>query len=161
MRLKRIVTSALFAAFVCVATAFVKIPLPVAGYVHLGDTFVFLACYFLPTPYAVVAASVGSALADVCAGYVAYAPATLVAKCLMALAFSLIPRRKWLSVLGAAVATVAMTLCYFGYEAVVYGVNVALVNVPFNLLQGAVCAVVALPVARALKRFWTSGSEAN
>lgn len=121
----------------------------------------FWHAIFCQPPYAVVAASVGSALADVCAGYVAYAPATLVAKCLMALAFSLIPRRKWLSVLGAAVATVAMTLCYFGYEAVVYGVNVALVNVPFNLLQGAVCAVVALPVARALKRFWTSGSEAN
>lgn len=161
MKLKRIVTSALFAALVCVVTAFVKIPLPVAGYVHLGDTFVFLACYFLPAPYAVVAAALGSGLADICVGYVAYAPITFVAKCLMALAFALIPRHKWWCVLGAAVATVAMALCYFGYEAVVYGTETALVNVPFNLLQGAVCAAVALPVARTLKRFWTSGSEVS
>lgn len=159
MKLKYLVTSALFAAFICVATALVKLPLSSVGYVHLGDTFIFLACYFLPAPFAVVAAGVGSALADIGAGYVAYAPATFVAKCLMAFAFSLIPRRKWWCVLGATVASVVMALCYFGYEAIMYGAEVALANVPFNLLQGGTCAAVALPVARTLRRFWLQNEK--
>ncbi len=154
MKLKYLVTSALFAALVCVATALVKLPLASVGYVHLGDTFIFLACYFLPAPYAVVAASLGSALADICSGYVAYAPVTLVAKCLMSLAFCLIPKRKWWCVLGAVAATVVMALCYFLYEWLVNGFAVSIANVPFNLLQGGVCAAVALPVSQALRRFW-------
>lgn len=154
MKLKYLVTSALFAALVCVATALIKLPLASVGYVHLGDTFIFLACYFLPTPFAIVAAGLGSALADIGAGYVAYAPATFVAKCLMSLTFSLVPKRKWWCVLGAVAASVVMALCYFGYEWLMYGFEVSVANVPFNLLQGGVCAAVALPVARVLHRFW-------
>lgn len=154
MKLKYLVTSALFASLICVATALIKLPLASVGYVHLGDTFIFLACYFLPTPFAVVAAGVGSALADIGAGYVAYAPATFVAKCLMSLTFSLIPKRKWLYVAGAVASSGVMALCYFGYEWLMYGGEIASANVPFNLLQGGACAAVAFPVARVLHRFW-------
>ena len=46
MRTKSLAVAALFMALVMVTTAFVKIPLPLTGYIHLGDTFIFLACFF-------------------------------------------------------------------------------------------------------------------
>ncbi|MCM1290205.1 MAG: ECF transporter S component [Corallococcus sp.] len=156
MKTKNLVLSALIAAMIFVTTAFVKIPLAVTGYVHLGDAFIFLACVYLPIPFAVVAAGVGSALADVVNGFVLYAPVTLVVKSVMALLFSLCfsKRKNWLNVVGAVAATVFMTLGYFAYEAALYGWTVSATNIPFNLIQGAVCAVTALPVAYATKKQW-------
>ena len=75
MRTKSLAVAALFMALVMVTTAFVKIPLPLTGYIHLGDTFIFLACFFLKKPYAIAASAMGSALADVIA-FPVYAPAS-------------------------------------------------------------------------------------
>lgn len=47
MKGRELVTAALFVALITLTTAFVKIPLALTGYIHLGDTFIFLACYFL------------------------------------------------------------------------------------------------------------------
>lgn len=156
MKTKNLVLSALFAAMIFVTTAFVKVPLAATGYVHLGDTFVFLACVYLPLPYAVCASGVGSALADVVSGFVPYAPVTLVVKCVMALLFALCfnRRKNWLNIVGAVVATAWMALGYFIYEAVLYGFVVSAVNVPFNLIQGGVCAAVSMPIAYATKKQW-------
>lgn len=62
----RIVLTALFAALICVATMLVQIPIPATGgYANLGDG-VILICAFLMHPlYAVIAAGLGSFLADI------------------------------------------------------------------------------------------------
>ena len=86
--LRRLCTSAVFAALIFVATAFLpRIP-TVNGYVHLGDTFVFLCGSFLPPIYAVSAAAIGGCLADLLTGYPAWALASLLIKGLTALCFS-------------------------------------------------------------------------
>ncbi len=59
-----IVIAAMFAAMVAVMTAFVQIKTPTGGYVHLGDSMIYLAASFLPLPYAVAAAAVGGGIAD-------------------------------------------------------------------------------------------------
>ena len=108
MRTKSLAVAALFMALVMVTTAFVKIPLPLTGYIHLGDTFIFLACFFLKKPYAIAASAMGSALADVIA-FPVYAPATLIIKAVMALIFCLIAGEEptfWRCVLGAVAASV-------------------------------------------------------
>ena len=44
---RTLVSSALFAALVCVTTAyFLHIPVGNGGYVHVGDTFIYLATIF-------------------------------------------------------------------------------------------------------------------
>ena len=59
-----VVMAALFAAMITVFTAYVlRIPAG-NGYIHLGDSFIFLAASLLPLPYAIVAAAVGAGLAD-------------------------------------------------------------------------------------------------
>ena len=84
--LSRLVMAALFAALTCIATLVIQLRVtPTGGYVNLGDCGVLLSAWLLSTPYAVAAAAVGSALADLVAGYAYYAPATLVIKALMAL----------------------------------------------------------------------------
>lgn len=156
MKLKFSVMSAMLCALTCVATAFIKIPLAVTGYVHLGDVFVFLSCVFLPLPYAVISAGVGSAFADIVSGYALYAPITLASKCLMAMLFSLCFSRgkNFGNILGAAAATAGMAFVYFLYELFLYGFAVSVANVPFNLMQGGACAAVALPTAYSMRKYW-------
>ena len=147
MKLRNCIFAALFAALTFVATAYLQIPIPVgAGYVHLGDTFVLLAALMLPLPYAIAASAVGAALADVVAAYFVYAPATAVVKALMVVAVWLVCRKKrcwWTEVLSFVGATAVLALGYFVYEIPLYGTPTAVADLPFNLLQGAVCSVVA------------------
>lgn len=78
--LKTVVT-ALFAALICLATMLVQIPIPATGgYANLGDGVILIAAFLIQPWSAVVAAGVGSALADVLSGYVAFVPGTLVIK---------------------------------------------------------------------------------
>ena len=82
---KKIVTAALFASLVCVATMIVKIPSPMKGYLNLGDCVVLLCGWLLSPLYGFLAAGLGSALADLFSGYIIYAPATFIIKGGMAL----------------------------------------------------------------------------
>ena len=82
---KKIVFAAMFAALACVATMLVKIPSPLKGYINLGDCMVLAAGFLLSPLYGFLAAGLGSALADLFAGYATYAVATFLIKGLMAL----------------------------------------------------------------------------
>ena len=59
-----IVIAAMFAAMIAVMTAFVQIKTPTGGYVHLGDSMIYLTACFLPMPYAVAASAIGGGIAD-------------------------------------------------------------------------------------------------
>ena len=150
MKLRYCAFASVFAALTFLATAFLQIPIVGgAGYVHLGDVFVLLAALMLPLPYALVASAFGAALADITSGFVLYAPATAVVKTLMVLVVWLICRKTrvwWVVVLSLIAATLTLAAGYFVYEIFIYGVSVALVDIPSNLLQGAVCSVVAFVV---------------
>ena len=160
----KIVITALFAALICVATMLVRIPIPATGgYANLGDG-VILICAFLMHPlWAVIAAGLGSMLADLLAGYASYALATLVIKAGVALAAALVfqrfgrnrPAGKSLAVMVAAgiLAEIFMVLGYFFFEAVVLGMGAgAAGGVIGNVGQGVVGVVVACVVAPVLSR---------
>lgn len=154
MKLKNILLASMFAALICVVTSFAKVPLPVAGYVHLGDVFVFVAAAFLPLPYAVAACAVGGFFADIVAGFVNYAFVTALAKAAMAIIARLLfaKNNRWLDVLAVVCSAVAMTFAYWLFEVFVYDIAVATANVPFNLLQAGLCGLVAAPVCVATKK---------
>ena len=78
--LKKITLTAIFAALIAVMTAFIKIPIGVNnGYVHLGDSMIYIAGCLLG-PYAMIAASIGGALADILAGAAVWAIPTAIIK---------------------------------------------------------------------------------
>lgn len=153
---QKIVISSLFAALICVATMLIKIPSPLKGYINLGDGIVLLAAWVLPLPYGIVAAGLGSALADLFSGYVVYAPATFVIKALMAVAayfcyklFSKKAKPTMSRILSGILAEIVMILGYFLFEGVLYGFVPSLVNIPANAVQavaGIIIGVVLITV---------------
>ena len=155
---KKLVTCALFTALTMISTLLIRIPLPL-GYVHLGDGLVFLSVFVLGPIWGVVAAGLGSALADVI-GYIAYTPATLVIKSLMAVCAWLIykaltktfKKEIFAEIIGGVVGSLVMAFGYFLFEAFLYAsAGVAIVNVPWNILQGAVGIAVAVAIMRLLR----------
>lgn len=57
------VTAAVLAALTCVATMVVQIPMPLKGYVNLGDVMVLTSVWLIGSPWGVAAAGIGSAMA--------------------------------------------------------------------------------------------------
>lgn len=160
----KIVTTSLFAALVCVATMVVQIPIPATGgYANLGDG-VILICAFLMNPlYAVIAAGLGSFLADVLAGYMSYALGTLVIKAGVALIASILvrkitksaaPKKVFLSmIVSGIIAEAFMILGYFVYEAVFLGLGLGATGAIIgNIGQGIVGVIVGCVVTPALAR---------
>lgn len=160
----KIVLTSLFAALICVATMLVQIPIPATGgYANLGDG-VILMCAFLMNPlYAVIAAGLGSMLADLLAGYISYAFGTLVIKAGVALIGALIFNRfgrgrcvkgQLISmIVGSILAEAFMILGYFFYEAVCLGIGSGAAGAIIgNVGQGVVGVLVACIVTPALAR---------
>ncbi len=87
---RKLVFTSLMTALVFVLTFSVKIPVPyTSGYIHLGDSMIYLSVMLLGPGYAAFASGVGSMLADIAGGYIQYAIPTLIIKALMALIMGL------------------------------------------------------------------------
>jgi uncharacterized membrane protein len=154
--IRKITYAAIAAALVFVVTWTIKITVPGTngGYINLGDTVIYFTAYLLGGPIAAASSAVGSALADLAAGAVVYAPATFVIKGLMGLIFGLMTARKKsfaAYLIAALLGGAIMTAGYALYETAVFGLAYALTSLPYNLLQwaGSVAAALLLfPAAR-------------
>lgn len=153
-RLRLFVLAAVFLALIFILTAIVQIPLPAGtGYIHLGDMMLYLAASMLPLPYAIAAASLGEALADVATGYAFFAPATLVIKAVMVLCLTskrstLLCGRNVVAVFGSGLFGV---WAYYLYESIIYGSFVSpLAAIPMELLKVVINGVAYLVIAKAL-----------
>ena len=149
--------TALFAAMIAVMT-FIHIPAPMTngGYLHLGDTFVYLAACFLPFPYAMLAAAVGGGFADGLSGAVMWIIPTIIIKSLMTLSLSskskrIITKRNIFAVIPGAILTVGG---YYLAEVVIYscGWTVPLASVPFNVIQAVGSAMLFIVIGFALDK---------
>lgn len=156
---QKMVTAALLAALVCVATMLIKIPSPLKGYLNLGDCVVLFAGWMMPPLYGFLAAGIGSALADLFSGYAVYIPATFTIKGLMALTaygvFKMIRYKmnagvSWL--ISGALAELVMVLGYYFFEGCLYGFGAAAVNIPANAAQGAAGVVFGIILIKAFEK---------
>ncbi|NDL67982.1 ECF transporter S component [Anaerotalea alkaliphila] len=85
INVKTMTYTSIMMALVFVGTYVVKIPIPMTnGYIHPGDSMVFLSGLILGPVYGAAAAGIGSALADLVGGYPHWILPTLVIKALMA-----------------------------------------------------------------------------
>lgn len=164
---KTIITAALLAALTTVATMVIRIPTPTLGYIHLGDGMVLICGILLGPGLGAIAAGIGSMLADLFGGYMAWVPGTFVIKALTALVggwlyHHMVKRERMSTPVRVALcgipAELVMVAGYFAYEvgmellagsAASAAATAVLAGVPFNLVQGLagmiVCAVL-LPV---------------
>ena len=153
----RLVLIALLAALCCVATMVVPIPTPTGGYLNAGDIVVVLSALLAGPVYGAAAAGVGSLLADLFAGFVIFAPGTLLAKGLAAVVIGFLWKKEKKTFPAAVFACVCgelvMVLVYFLYESLCLGIGwAAAAEIAGNLLQGAVGVAGGLALYHALIR---------
>ncbi len=152
-KLRLTVLTALFAAVTAVMTAFVKINTGInEGYIHFGDSVIYLTACILPMPYACVSAAVGGGLADLLAGAAVWAPITAVIKALNALPFAIVHSPKFakapnkiLSKATVPIPILSGMITIFGYllaESIMYNFASALTSVPFSVVQAVGSAAV-------------------
>ncbi|MBQ8416319.1 MAG: ECF transporter S component [Clostridia bacterium] len=153
---KKTVLAAAFGALVFAAT-WILVPAPL-GNVNLGDSMLLLGAWALGGPLVAVACALGAALCDLLSAYAIYAPATLLIKACMVFAAlgvqkltQSLPRLLRL-LLCALSAEAVMVTGYFAWECILYGALPAAVNIPFNLIQGGICTVVAIVLYELLHR---------
>lgn len=151
-KLFKMVATALFTAMIFVLTRFVSVPVA-TGYVHFGDALVYLVASVMGGPWGFFAAAVGEALADVAAGWITYAPATLIVKALIALPFALVWKKsdKVLTPLNALLTIPAGVITVAGYFVadLIIDKSYAFVNIPGNVIQAVGSAVVFFVLAGA------------
>jgi len=156
MKTSELVKTAVFAALIFLATAFIKIPSPLkVGYIHAGDIIILASCYFLKPKFAAISAGIGSMFADLMAGYAIYMPVTLVIKAAMALIAGLIMYKKspFVRILIAfLVAEIFMLAGYFVFEGFIIGWAAVIANIPFSLIQPAAGIVAAIPLVLFFKK---------
>lgn len=162
-QLYNLVVAAMFAALIAVFTAYVSIKTGINdGYLHFGDSLIYLASCILPMPYAMAAAAIGGALADILGGAALWAPFTAVIKALNAVPFALVYTCKWtkkpqkiLNKTTAPMPVVSGLITIFGYlltESLLYEFKTALTSVPFSIMQATGSAVIFYIAAAALDR---------
>ncbi len=156
---KNIIISSLLAAVIFVLTRLVSVPtVSAVGNVNLGDCAVLISAWLLPCRYAFLASGVGSALADLTSPYAVYTPATFIIKGLMAAVACIIfdkfkcKKNFSKSIVSGVAAELIMIVGYLLFEGILYGFGTAILNVPFNAVQGVVGLTSAVILFGILKK---------
>ncbi|SHJ45721.1 Uncharacterized membrane protein [Geosporobacter subterraneus DSM 17957] len=160
---RKLVMTGLVAALVMVGTMLIQVPTPTGGFIHIGDSMVYLSGILLGPLAGSIAAAMGSMLADLFSGYGVYAPATFVIKGLDALVVGYIYHKlltqesavvKKMAVFGVAVflGGLIMIFGYLAYETILRGFAAAVTGIPGNITQAVGGGVLAAPLVLALER---------
>lgn len=163
-KVKDMVVTALLISLVFVATAFINIRLPIlssGGLVHLGTGMLFISAIVFGKEKAAIAGAVGMAIFDLSSGWALWAPFTFVVRGTMAYVMGAIVysnNKKGNSIifniLGIVVSGAVMIIGYYITEGIIYGNWLTPVaSIPGNLTQIVVGALLALPIAKILKRY--------
>jgi uncharacterized membrane protein len=85
LNVEKLIMTGLLTALITVTTIVIPIPIPFTnGYVHPGDSMIFMAVLLLGRKHGALAAGFGSAFADIILGFFIWAPFTFVIKAVMA-----------------------------------------------------------------------------
>ena len=153
---RTLVSAALLATLVCITTAyFLHIPVGNGGYVHIGDTFIYLAAVLLPTPYAAMSAAIGAGLSDILTGSANWVIATIIIKPIMVLFFTskstkIINGR---NVFAAIIAGIVGTFLYMIATGIMYGFVGAFVLSLIGLIQPIGSFIVFIIIGLVFDKF--------
>ena len=149
-KVSRLTSTALFAALICVTTAYIfHIPFGVKG-----GSLIYLAAAFLPTPYAMFAGAIGGAMADILTAPV-YAPATFIIKMLISLPITC-KKDKIVNVHNCVGIVVAAVISFIGYyitDVILFGTWGALIpSIVGTLAQSGGSAVIFIILGSTLDK---------
>lgn len=152
---KNICFSAMFAAMIFALTM-LHVPIGAGGYIHVGDSVIYIAALLMGGPWSFISAAIGAACADLVSGVAVYAIPSAIIKVLIAVPFVLIAKKdtKLLSIRTAAFTIFSGVITILGYfltDLVVYRAG-AVADLPANVIQAVGSAVVFVILAFALDR---------
>lgn len=94
MKVKNLTVTALMAALVFIGTRYLMIPIPaMSGYIHLGDSMIFLTVCIIGKKEGAAAGAIGAALADLTSGFAIWMVPTFLIKAIMALIMGVLAER--------------------------------------------------------------------
>ncbi len=159
----RISTCAVLTAVTAVFTLVVRIPIaPTRGYLNLGDVAIYFSAFTFGPFTAFIAGGMGTALADLLAGYPQWAPISFIVHGMQGLTAGMIAglysnskssiriNLRWL--LAAVVGTIVMCTGYLAGGTVLVGFGAALVELPGNIIQNLAGILGGIPLALAVRR---------
>lgn len=155
-QIKYLTSSAVLAALITVMTAYIcHIPVGAnGGYIHFGDSLIYIAAVILPTPYALATAAIGGGLADLLTAPM-WAPATIVIKMLITIPFSNKSAKivTWRNVIATVIAFVISGVGYYFAEALIFGTKAAfLTSMSGSVVQSGGSAVIFVVLGIALDK---------
>lgn len=152
----RIASLAILIAVTTVFTYIIRIPIaPTRGYINFGDVAIFFTAITFGPVTAFLAGGLGTALADLFAGYAQWAPITFFAHGLQGLLIGIILSKK-INIPGLILSFIAATFVmagiYFITAGFMYGFGPALAEIPGNILQNVAGIAVGVPLAAAVRK---------
>lgn len=157
MDVRWFVRVALFIALATVLTMFPQIKTPTGGYVHFGDSIIYLASVFMGPLAGAVVGAVGHALADLISGYAIFAPLTFIVKGLMGYCIGKILYQHISAVRFVFGGLAALLIVVFGYflgEIPLLGMEAALVvfiSSPVQWLMSVLASAILIPVVMKIR----------
>lgn len=157
-KLKAMTETGVFIAIVFVGVFLIKIPVP-SGYMHIGDSMIFLSVLLLGGKRGAIAGGIGAALADLISGYAVWIVPTLICKAAMALVtaglikirvFGLKGRALW--IVAALLGGVTQAIGYLATWWVLFGKAAAILAVGGLTFQTVSGIIIAFVIIEALKK---------
>ena len=157
-----LVQISLMTALIYVATAFINVPSPYRGVVHLGDSMVFVAAIVLGKKKGAAASALGMCLFDLLSPYSYWAPYTFIIKGVMAyIAGAVASRGKnyifaftlgglWM-VFGYFLSSIFISRFYFTMT-LSNSLIMSLADIKSNIVQFAFGILIAVPLLKALNK---------
>lgn len=155
-KIRLLTYTGMFAALIAVLIAyFMHIPVGSnGGYVHFGDSMIYIAAVLLPAPYAMAAGAIGGGLADLLTAPL-WAPATVIIKMLIVIPFTS-KNSKLLCKRNIAAPIIALFISFIGYflaEAILFGSFPAIIaSIPGSLVQSGGSAAFFYLIATVLDK---------
>ena len=158
--LLNITYTAIFTAIIILATSIIKFSTGLGeGYIHLGDSMIYLTACLLPFPYCIIAGALGGGLADILSGFAIWSIPTMLIKMLNVLPFAIVCKKlktnKILckqTVLMTVVSGVITILGYFVAECILYSVASATLSITGNTIQAVASGIIFMIIATTLDK---------
>ena len=153
---KKITFTALFAAMIFGLTM-LHIPIGAGGYIHVGDAIIYMTGLLLGGGWAMLAAVVGAAFADIASGFAAYAIPSAIIKFIIVIPYVAIynnKKNRLLTPLSAAFTLLSGCITVLGYyiaDLFLFKEG-AIADIPANAIQAVGSAVVFIVLAYAFDK---------
>lgn len=153
-KIRYLALTGIMAALITVMIAYVfHIPVGAnGGYIHFGDSLIYIVATMLPIPYALAAAAIGGGMADLLTAPM-WVPATVIIKMLITIPFTnksskiVTPR----NVIATVIAYFISGFGYFIAEYLLVGTwSMLLVSMSQSLIQSGGSAVFFIIIGKAL-----------